>query len=248
MNVPVLSRRALLGSTVAIGAVGLPAVALAGLPDVAAPDADAALFAIIERHAEAEATWEAACRDLEAAQDRAWAAYPPRPAALTATSADVILHGLAPSGRSRTPGGQAWIYLTLDDFDRLRAVGLVTSFVLDDTGGSVVIVPNPAGEARRREIVDTYDRWLSERAAVDDRLGLTAAEAAEEPLRVVMEEAETAVEAYVPMTFGGVVAKARWALARCDRDDAVLALVRQLAGDSAPSIGDEDADGLQAAA
>lgn len=234
MNAPI-TRRALLGATAAVGAVGLPPMALACRPETSAPDADVALVGLIERHTDAAAAWEAACRDLEAARDRAWAAYPPRPAVLGATSTDFMLHGLAPSGRARTPGGRPMIFFNLDDLDRLRNAGPVMSHMLDEDGGSVRPVPNPAGEARRREIVDSYDRWLAERADADRRNGLTAAEAAEEALCVVMEAAEAAVESYVPTTFAGLRVKALWVLARCDLADAAVALVYQLAGTTPPA-------------
>ncbi len=231
MNAPV-TRRALLGATAAVGAVGLPAVAFASAPP--APDADAALLDLIERHAEATTAWEAACRDLEAARDRAWAAYPSRPAALTETLHD-IMHGLTSSGRTQRPDGRRWPFFNLDDLDRLRDAGPVTSLAWDDDGGPLPPTPNPAGEARRQEIVGTYDRWLADRKAVDDRLGLTAAEAAEGPLCAVMEEAEAAVEAHVPTTLAGMRAKAVWVMARCDRADAALAFLCQLAGELVPN-------------
>lgn len=234
MNAPV-TRRALLGVTAAIGAVALPAITLDRAIPALAPEADAALFDLIARHAEATSTWDAACRNLEAVRDRAWAAYPSCPAALTATSADVMLYGLAPSGRSRTPHGRAWIFFNLDDLDRLRDAEPMTSMVLDEDGQSLRPVSNLAGEARRREVVEVYDRWLADRKAVDDRLGLTAAEAAEEPLCAAMEEAEAAVEAHLPTTLASMQAKAAWVLARCDRADAALAFLRQIAGEPVPS-------------
>ena len=245
MNAPV-TRRALLGSTLAVGAVGLPSVALACAPP--APDADAALFDLITQHGEATAAWEAACRDLEVVRDRAWAAYPLRPVALTASSADIMLHGLAPSGRSHKPGGRAGIYFTLDDFDRLRTGEPMMSMVLDENGQSLRPLPNLAGEARRREIVRSFDTWLADRAAVNDRLGLTAAETMEEPLCTIMETAEEVVTAYTPTTLAGMRVKAAWVLARCDRADAALAFLRQIVGETPSSADDEGVDDIQAAA
>ncbi len=246
MNAPV-TRRALLGATAAIGAVGLPVVASTSTPEPLVPDADAVLAGLIARHAEATTAWEAACRDLEAARDRAWAAYPPRPAVLTATSLD-FFHGLAPSGRSRTPDGRAWIFFRLDDFDRLRSAGPVTSDVLDEDGQSLRPVPNSAGEARRQEVVGSYDRWLADRKVVDGRSGLTAAEEAEGQLCETMEQSEAAVEAHLATTLAGMRAKAVWVMARSDLHDAALAFMRQVAGTTPPVDDVEDPDGLQVAA
>lgn len=76
MNAPV-TRRALLGATAAVGAVGLPAAATTLANPMAAANADADLFVLLDRWHEARAAWDATDVPLDEAQTRAKAAYRP---------------------------------------------------------------------------------------------------------------------------------------------------------------------------
>ncbi len=229
MNAP-LTRRALLGaSTVAIGAVAIPAAALAHATSSPACDADTVLLGLIARHEKITAVWDAATDAYNAASDCANEAYPPRPEVLTHTLNDLI-HGLTGKGRDRRPNGRPWSFFDLDDVDRLRLTGPVMSLAWCNDGGPLPSVPNPAGERRRQEILATADRWLAHRQAVDDRVGFTAAIKAEEAAARSVEEVEMAIMDTAPVTLAGFRLKARWIAASKQPGDWAESLLRDLCG------------------
>ena len=65
--------------------------------------------------------------------------------------------------------------------------------------------------ARRAEVIAAHDAWMVERQAVKDRLGMDAADDAEEETCRALWKVEAEILATLPATTAGLVAKARWA-------------------------------------
>ncbi|WP_237482675.1 hypothetical protein [Lichenibacterium dinghuense] len=194
-EVPTLTRRGLVrGAGAAIGATaaGLAGSALAS----PAPDLDVGLLDLIGRHAGAltacvQAEDEADLRARDAA-----AAEPPWPDALRWRSTDFprTSYGRAASDPIGDKGERRYI--------RRGVEWLRTStFTAQWT---------PEAEARRREIVEAYDRWCAERHEVDVRTGYAAADQARRAAVVVLREIEREIAETPARTLPGLRAKASW--------------------------------------
>ena len=214
MNAPV-TRRALLGaSAAAVGVVALPmgASALAG---PAHPDA--ALFALLD-------AWSPARAAADAAGDRSEALWmefadmePARPPALHFSGADGLNCDF--DVEVLRDGRRIALY-GLQEVEKLRGMPLPTRsewvgepapWGNGEQVGRWVSVPNERAIARRAEVIAAHDAWMVERQAVKDRLGMDAADEAEEEACQALGEVEAAILATVPATAAGLAAKARWA-------------------------------------
>ena len=233
MNAPV-TRRALLGATAAVGAVGLPALAAAeaGIP---ASDLDADLFALLNRWHEAQATWEATAEPYDAAQARAHAAYPPRPDTLRSGFRDQCFSlGAAASGREPKPSGRIGMFFTTEDVEQLRNSSPVTQWAMvGDDVQPTPREPDPKGEARRQEIIAAHDGWERARTAAEDATGYTAEVEVTRAAAAAVNAAEDAVALCQPRTVAGLVRKAAWVADLLSRDaaaeDLAETFVRQVA-------------------
>ncbi|RYC29864.1 hypothetical protein D3273_21520 [Lichenibacterium minor] len=72
-------------------------------------------------------------------------------------------------------------------------------------------MPGERRITRRAEIIAAHNTWMVERQAVKDRLGMDAADDAEEEAFRVLWEVEAEILSTLPTTTAGLVAKARWA-------------------------------------
>lgn len=205
MNAPV-TRRALLGATAAVGAVGLPTAVTAetGIP---ASDPDADFYALLDRFAEARAAWDATDAPLEAAMARAKDAYPAEPEPLRFRRDDF------PRTSYGTAAAEPW---RKDDTRWYGARGVEwlrrSRFVAQWTESC---------EARRREIIEAWDGWQVARDEVEDAVGLTAAARAEFDAAQTWNDADEALKLYQPRTLAGLARKATWVAMRLGqgRDD-----------------------------
>lgn len=225
MNAPV-TRRALLGATAAVGAVALPAVVEAA----AATHPDAALLDLIARHPAAVAHTDALTAACEGPFARFHAMAPERPAALDFRASDFCHDLPGAHGRERGPDGTVRSFYDISDIARLEAAPPVTKWgdFADDEPPRRV--PDPAGQARRREILDAQARWDAARGAVAERVGLRAANQACDAALEAEVEVENAIAAAVPVTPRGFRAKAAWVVATPSEEagERALALLRAL--------------------
>ena len=222
---PALTRRGLVqAGAAAIGATvaGITASAQA------ARSTDAFILELIARHGTVVAERNAHASEHEAAEKRFKAAFPPRPEALTETFSDVLDH-LPSTGRDTRPNGRPWCYYTLCDVERLRGAGHVTELVWGEDGEPLPPVLNQRGERRRLAILAAHDAWQSEKRALADRVGLTAAEAEDDRLYAVMWSLRDMIRETAPVTVVGLRAKAKWALTLDDREEEDEQIVRDLA-------------------
>ena len=229
-----VTRRALLGATVAVGSVALPAIAEAAFSTVPHTEADADLLGLIARHAAVVAERNVHQDPLEEAEARFKAAEPLRPATLTETFGDVISLG-GSTGRDTYPNGRPWCYFTSGDVARLRAQGAVTSPAWDEDGRPLPPVLNLRGESRRQKILAAHDAWEAEKLALADRVGLTAATAEDDRLYELTWWLRETIRDTTPATLAGLGVKARWAMGLDDAEEENGAVVRDLAGFGAAS-------------
>ena len=218
MSRPALTRRGLVqAGAAAFGVVGLSAGTSALADAIAGPAPDAALFGLIERHAAAQTAFEATLPARNDAFDAALRAYPPRPAALFSGFGD-HLHDLGGAhGHAVDAGGRRRSYFDHDDIRRLREASPLTAWHSPDDETPSPRIPDPVGEARRRQIIEAHDAWEVERTAVADRVGYTAATAANEAACGALNDAEGAVMALPARTVAGLAAKAAWIVAQVER-------------------------------
>ena len=214
MNAPV-TRRALLGATAAVGAVvALPmgASALAG-----SDHPDAALFVLLD-------VWGPARAAADTAGDRSEALWlefidlePERPAALHFSGADGLNCGFEVE---RLSDGRHVTFYGLQDVEKLQGMPLPRRCVETytphpDLPNDRLLhrtwIPDERRIARRAEVIAAHDTWMVERQAVKDRLGMDAADDAEEEAFRVLWEVEAEILSTLPATTAGLVAKARWA-------------------------------------
>ena len=228
MSAGVTRRGLVQAGAVAISATvaGISASAVA-----AAPDPEAPLFAALARYDDARTAWLATHDPHDEAMERAFAAYPPRPLALTSTGFDTLA-GLKASGREKLPDGRTRGFFVRGDIDRMRDADPVTELAWTSEGERMPPVPHPKGEARRQAIIASHDRWAAECAAVDEAVGLLAAARANDAACEVLNAAEDALERLSPCTLPGLVAKARWAVGVGDAagsDDPLALFAREVA-------------------
>ncbi len=228
MNAPV-TRRALLGATsTALGAVSLPAAALALASPTPDPDAD--LVALIARHTETLAALNTLDEASTPFRDRYFASMPDQPAALLWRWSDVE-HEVGPaSGKVQVERGTRRGSFACHDVERLRTAPPLTKWGRFADDEEPCRVPDPAGEARRWEIVEAHDAWMAEKKALADRIGLTEANAACDRLSDIVCDIEMAIMDRAPVTLDGFRAKARWIAASKQPEGWAEALLRDLCG------------------
>ena len=214
MNAPV-TRRALLGATAALGAVvALPM----GAPALAGSDhPDAALFVLLD-------VWGPARAAADTAGDRSEALWlefidlePKRPAALHFSGADGLNCGFEVE---RLSDGRHVTFYGLQEVEKLQGMPLPRRCVETytphpDLPNDRILhrtwIPDERRINRRAQVIAAHDAWMVERQAVKDRLGMDAADEAEEEACQALWEVEAAILATVPATAAGLAAKARWA-------------------------------------
>ncbi len=201
---------------------------------IPASDPDADLFALLDRWLAARAAWDATDDPLDEAQNRAKAAYPPRPDALW-WNGDFRFHlDAEASGRGVKPSGYPGSFYFPSDVEKLRASPPVTRWAIaDDSVDPPPRESDPEGEARRQEIIAASDRWQAERRAVEDAAGYTAAVELAETLAKAWVAIDDALALCPPRTVAGIVRKAAW-VADClskdiGRDDLGEVFARQVA-------------------
>ncbi len=231
MNAPV-TRRALLGATAAIGAVGLPVVAFASAPP--ALDVDAALFDLIERYKVLDVAWFAADEHKDEVWWCAWDAHPSRPTALRYEPEDFPRTSYAAGAADQAEeDGSRWYGARGVEWLRCR-----------HQPGSWT----PEGEARRREIVEAWDGWTAACAVVDEQFGVGAAREALKQAHRDALSCQSAIMEHVPATPAGIQAKAAWILSQPWPQEQAVTFLRQIAGDLTPIDDIKDADDRQVAA
>ena len=207
MNAPV-TRRALLGATAAIGAVGLPVLVETASSPACAAHPDAGLFGLIARHSEAVALTDASSRACDGPLARFEALQPGRPAALDFAFND-FSHDLGGAhGREPLPDGKVRHFYSYGDVQRIAAAPPMTRWESPSDEVEPYRVPCPIGEARRREIVRASNDWHAARHALSEALGLRAANQACDAALEAEVEVEDAIVAAVPATLEGLRAKA----------------------------------------
>lgn len=220
MNV-LVTRRALLGATVAVGTVALPAIAEAAFPAMPHADPDAYLLALIGRHADVETALVVAEEEADRRLFMALAAHPARPETLRwraddfpQTSYAIGASDAAGDGDGRWYGsrGVGW----------LRRLSPPQCWTL-------------GCEARRTEILTVFDGWRTECAEVDRQNGVVAAEEAKRATTVELWAAVHDIQGAVPHTIEGLRAKAAWladylAVSPLDESSMCEAFARQVAG------------------
>ncbi len=222
MNAPV-TRRALLGATAAVGAMALPAIAEAAIP---VSDVDAELRVLLDRFDAAREAWDATDDPLEAASTRAVAAYPPLPNALRWRPDDMAKTSLG-RGLSDPEGPDGGRVYGKRAADWLRDRPAATWFrTLSPPLG-------PECEARRLEILTAFDAWTAEMAAVDDRVGWTAADDAREALGRAFWTLDDAIRAHQVRTLPELRSKAAWIAERSgsglDETDNLITFAHEVA-------------------
>jgi hypothetical protein len=75
-------------------------------------------------------------------------------------------------------------------------------------------LPDEHRIARRAEIVAAHDAWWAECDVIKDRLGIPAADAADDQATTALWDLEAIILATAPRTLAGLAAKARW-VAEC---------------------------------
>ncbi|RYC28696.1 hypothetical protein D3273_27960 [Lichenibacterium minor] len=142
---------------------------------------------------------------------------PERPAALHFSGADGLNCGFEVE---RLSDGRHVTFYGLQDVEKLQGmplprrsewVGEPAPWGNGEQVGRWVSVPNEQAIARRAEVIAAHDAWMVERQAVKDRLGMDAADEAEEEACQALWEVEKAILSTMPATTAGLVAKARWA-------------------------------------
>lgn len=227
--IPALTRRGLVQAGAA--ALGATVAGVAAFAHAGVPDPDAPLFAALARYDDARAAWLTTHAPHDEAMERAFAAYPPRPPALTSTGFDTLA-GLKASGREKGPDGRIKGFFVQGDVDRLRDADPVTELAWTSEGERLPPVPYPKGEARRQAIIASHDRWAAECAAVDEAVGLLAAVRTNDAACEVLNDAEDALERLSPCTLPGLVARARWAVETGDAagsDGPLVTFAREVA-------------------
>ena len=236
-----VTRRALLGATVAVGTVALPAIAEAAFTTVPHTEADADLLGLIARHAAVVAERNAHQDPLEAAEARFEAAKPLRPATLNEQSGDNFGVGRTletlPDGRKRGHYGPQQI-------EAMRRLPPPTWRRWDSepapwgNGEEIVThvdLPDAPRAARLAEILTVHDAWEAEKQGLADRVGLTVATAKDDRLYELTWWLREAIRDTTPATLAGLGAKARWAMGLDDAEEENDAVVRDLAGFGAAS-------------
>lgn len=229
MNAPV-TRRALLGATAVVGAVGLPATVSAETA-IPASDLDAELFDLIVRHGEAVAITDATGKACEAPLARFHALEPGRPTALDFEFGDVSHNLGGAHGRETLPDGKVRHFYSPADVQRITAAPPMTRWEAPSDDVDPHRVPCPDGEARRREIVAAADAWQAARVTLSEAVGLRAANAACDAALGIEADLEDAIAAAVPATLDGLRAKAAWILSSPSEEagERALDLLRVLA-------------------
>lgn len=190
-----ISRRGLVqtaGVALGAGVAGIPASALASSP--LAPDM--ALVALITRHADALAELDALDAAADPFREQFRAGAPEKPEALR----------WRPGDFPRTTYGQG-LSDGDPDTDERGYFGRGVEWLRK---ARPVAQWSEEHEARRREIIESWDAWMTERRAMADRIGLTAANDACDRASDLIEEVENAIMDHVPVTLAGFRAKAQW--------------------------------------
>ena len=229
MNAPV-TRRALLGATAALGAVGVPALAEVASSPASAAHPDAGLFDLIARHREAVALTDATARACDAPRARFEALQPERPAVLDFAFND-FSHDLGGAhGREPLPGGKVRHFYSHCDVQRIVAAPPMTRWESPSDDVEPYRVPCSVGEARRQEIVQASSDWDAARHALSESLGLRAANDTCDDALGAEVELEDAIVAAIPETLDGLRAKAAWIVASPSEEqgDRALDLLRVL--------------------
>ena len=236
-----VTRRALLGATVAVGTVALPAIAEAAFPTVPHTEADADLLGLIARHAAVVAERNAHQDPLEEAEARFEAAKPLRPAALNERFEDNFGVGRTletlSDGRKRGHYGPQQI-------EAMRRLPPPTWRRWDSrpapwgNGEEIVTpidLPDAPRAARLADILTAYDAWEAEKLGLADRVGLTLSTAKDDRLYELTWWLREAIRDTTPATLAGLGVKARWAMGLDDAEEENEAVVRDLAGFGAAS-------------
>ena len=214
MNAPV-TRRALLGaSAAAVGAVALP-IAASALASPATRDAE--LLRLLDAWGSARAAADVAGERANALWDAFVDLEPERPAALHFSGADGLNCGfeveVLPNGRRR-------VFYGLTEIGKVMSGPLPTRNVWQgepapwgngEEVGRWVAVPNEQAIERRAEVIAAHHAWIAEGRVIKERLGMDAADEAEEDAVTALFEIEGAILGTVPATAAGLLAKARWA-------------------------------------
>lgn len=222
---PALTRRGLVqaaGATLAAG--------VAGMPVSASVNPDAGLLDLIARHGAIVAARNAHADVHEAAERRFREAMPLRPDAMW-DKGDIGFHLCTrATGRGARPSGNVGGFYQPGDVKKLRAGPPVTRWaIVGDDVEPPPREPDPKGEMRRQEIIAASDAWETEKRAVADRVGMTAAEAEDDRLYDAMWEARDAVRTTAPVTLAGLRAKSRWIMGIDDPEEEAMALIEQVA-------------------
>lgn len=235
MSGPVTRRGLVQAGAAALGAVSLPVatVALAGaLPASAGPDA--ALAALIDRHAAATANWNA----IGTIRDDLWAQWmKARPEYPAAALRAPLAEGLgAGSQDHHFPDGRVISVYGPAEVEKIRANGVPTRWnwvgteeqmLANDTSGWVA-EPCPEKIVRRAQILADYDVWKADCDALSEEIGLTAVEVQTEAACDLVEGIELDILACRPGTLAGFVTKARWIEAQHSTEDWAGQLVADL--------------------
>ena len=224
-DLAIFTRRALLGVTAALGAVGIPASALSEEGSTAA-NPHAELLDLIRRHGEADQALRLAEDEAERQLRVARAAYPERPEALLHRPGDFPRTSLRFS-LSRHPGegGERVYGEHAADWLRDRPASTWYRTLSPPLG--------PECETRRIEILAAFDTWTAEMAAVDDRVGWTAADEARAALGRAFWTLDDAIRAHQVRTLPELRSKAAWIAERSggglDETDNLIAFAHEVA-------------------
>ena len=213
MNAPV-TRRALLGATAAVGAVGLPITATAEIL-IPASDLDAELFALIAQHAAAEVEMHRAWAAFDRATEAFEAAVPSPPDALRWREEDFprTSLGLGLSTPIKDVEGEERREYQARGVGWLRDRPATTWFV--------TLAPplDPECEARRLEILTAWDSHMAAHQAVGMSTGYTAAGEASDTAATLVCDLAADIARARPQTLPGLRALAAWFGERVDADD-----------------------------
>lgn len=215
---PALTRRVFAkAGAVALGAAvaGIPASASASTPD-------AELFRLLDSYPAAVAAMRLAGDRCEALWDALSAEEPDRPEALHTRPDDNF--GIDCDAYQLRDGRRVRIY-DLAEVEQLRGMPLLIRREWEgepapwdprEQVGRWVSVPDKQRMARRAEILAAHDAWFAAYQVVQDRLGIPAADAADDLATNALWDLEAVILATVPKTLAGLAAKAHW-VARCRR-------------------------------
>ena len=211
---PALTRRSFTKAGAA--ALGTAVAGISVAAQAAAVDPDAALVALIASHGDAMAELNALDDASDPLRELFRTTGPARPDALSWRRSDFQRSSIGVGASDPIGDTKAREY-------GYRGVAWLRKFKTSADWPA-------ASEARRREIVEAYDRWQAAHTAYADRIGLTGANDACDQQSDAVSDIEVAICGYVPMTLDGLRAKARWIASSPQADEWAAFLLRDLSG------------------